>query len=256
VEVAGSAAKCLLEPPAVTSSITRFILPELDGIHPSAPVGIVGLGTVGNDVARTLLRQGRQVSVFDKVRAVSQSVPGARWCSSLQELFERSVCILGCTGEDLFKNVAWIDELRGDRLLASCSSEDIEFRSLLKHRSAVTQGGPLDPIELPLRRGVIKVLRGGFPANFTGTKNSGSVSLIQVTRALLLAGVLQAAGLVSVPAHGLPTRIMLDPKLQAVVAQAFLIQGRRRLVAPAARFVQDVEWAAAHSTGRRVVPEA
>ena len=216
---------------------------------------MVGLGTVGRDIAQRLLREGRQVNVYDKDGAVQGLLPEARWRRTLRDLFESSRCILGCTGEDLLRNPDWLGDLRGDRILASCSSEDIEFRSLLRRFSGANRDDPLGPIELPLRHGTLTVLRGGFPANFTGTKNSGPVSLIQVTRALLLAGVFQAAGLAVGPLRELPKRIMLDPELQAAVARAFVTPRRRRLFGPSATSVQGADWAAAHSTGERVVPK-
>jgi S-adenosylhomocysteine hydrolase len=255
VEVAGSAAKCILEPPAVTASIMRFIIPQLDGFNPNGAIGVIGLGTVGEDLVRKLVSKGRRVNVYDKSLTLRGRLPGVQWCNSLQKLFETSACILGCTGEDLLHDAGWLLSLKGDRVLASCSSEDVEFKSLLKHAPGVPHSDPLGTVEIRLPRGSLKILRAGFPANFVGTKNSGPIALIQVTRALLLAGVLQAARLASRPPSELPGRIMLDPEFQAAIGRAFLTPRRRRLLGPHAASVLDAEWAAAHSTGIRLAAD-
>lgn len=253
VEVAGSAAKHVLEPPAVTASILKYILPQLNTDSQELRLGVVGLGTVGGDVARRLVQAGRKVFVYDKATGFPEAVGGATRCDSLRALVHSCDAILGCTGEDVFKDASWLEQIEGRKLLASCSSE--EFRSVL--RFAHGNGDPnrpLDPRRVQFRRGSLNILRGGFPANFTGTMNSGPVSLIQVTRALLLSGVIQAALLRSSKVSPLPRRIMLDPWLQAKVAQAFLTSGRQRLVNVARVDAINPEWLAAGSTGINLGP--
>lgn len=254
VEVAGSAAKRVLEPPAVTASIMRFIVPQLDRSGGGPVIGVIGLGTVGQDVARTLLNEGREVNVYDKDPTFRSMSAGAKWCDSLQKLFETLYCVLGCTGEDLLRGAgAWIGRLKGRRVLASCSSEDIEFRSLLQRAEPIDGHDPMGHVEIRLPAGSLSILRGGYPANFIGTKNSGPVALIQVTRALLLAGVCQAAKLSSIPPSDLPRRIMLDPELQTVTGRAFLTPGRKHWFGSGGEPVLDVNWVAAHSSGTRVL---
>jgi hypothetical protein len=254
VEVAGSAAKRILEPPAVTASIMRFIMPRLELSAGRGVIGIIGLGTVGQDVARRLLSEGREVSVYDKNPKYRCMLKGAKWCASPQKLFEASDCILGCTGENVFDGAdSWIAGLKGNRVLASCSSEDNEFRSLLKRAERLDARDPMGTVILRLPAGSLRILRAGYPANFTGTKNSGPVALIQVTRALLLAGVCQAAKLFSIPPSDLPRRIMLDPELQAVTGRAFLTPGRKHIFGSDGLSVLDTDWVAAHSTGVRIV---
>ncbi len=254
VEVAGSAAKRVLEPPAVTESILRYVIPRLRIASRELTIGIVGIGTVGGDVARRLLRAGKSVFIYDKDPLLRSSVKGAIWCKSLRALVKRCEAIVGCTGEDLFENARWLEDIEGPRLLASCSSEDIEFRSVLKLVHWDEDRKPLSPRTVQFRRGSLQILRGGFPANFTGTKNSGPVSLIQVTRALLLAGVIQAAVLRSSKVLPVPRRIMLDPWMQAKIARAFLTPGRQRLVDVARVDAINPEWLATRSTGTNLGP--
>lgn len=248
VEVAGSAVKRLLEPPAVTASILRFVMPQFVGSKEHDAVGVVGLGTVGADVARALLRLGYRVVVHDTDPSREIRIPGARWCESLAELFESAQFVLGCTGKDLLTNAPWLASIKGTRVLASCSSEDTEFRTLLLHVSdRLTTRGEFDTAVVRLPKGTLQILRGGFPANFTGTINSGPRDLIQVTRALLLAGVVQAAGLAR--SHGPLSRgVMLDPALQAFVGCEFL-SGRRARLVTGGIAATDPEWIVANSTG-------
>jgi S-adenosylhomocysteine hydrolase len=252
VEVAGSAAKRTLEPSAVTASIMRYVVPKLRGASPHSPIGVVGLGTVGADLANSLRKSGFTVAVYDKNPELRRTVNGAKWCGSLKEIFAASDYILGCTGDDLLLGADWVNSIKGDKVLASCSTEDIEFRSLLALLDrGYYSSGPLRSALIRLPKGSLKILRGGFPANFTGTKNSGPVSMIQVTRALLLAGVIQAAHLSRYAARNLPHRIMLDPQLQAVVARSFLHASRTRLIDPVRQDVLDPNWLSARSTGVR-----
>lgn len=253
VEVAGSAAKRTLEPPAVTASVMQYVVRQLGGAGAGSRIGVVGLGTVGEDLARRLAARGFSVNVCDKNAQLRRAVKEAHWCGSLQAVFASSDYILGCTGEDILAGAGWVNAIRGEKMLASCSSEDVEFRSLLKWPECIRSFDPLRPVEIKLPKGSLKILRGGFPANFTRTRNSGPVPLIQVTRGLLLAGVLQAARLRFRPPSQLPRRIMLDPSLQALIAQTFLTARRRRDFRVAAcEGVLDGDWLAAHSTGKLV----
>lgn len=254
VEVAGSAAKRTLEPPAVTASILEFVIPQLsEARNDSAAIGVAGLGTVGEDLARRLVRNGYKINVHDKNPDLRDSLPGTRWCASLEELFECSRYILGCTGEDLSAGADWVDKIEGHKILASCSSEDVEFRTLLRRiDNNSSAAAALADVELSLPKGRFKILRGGFPANFTGTRNSGPVQLIQVTRALLLAGVVQAAVLGQTGAVSLPQHIMLDPWLQAIVATAFLSEQGGRFTREIRESARNPEWLEARSTGALV----
>jgi S-adenosylhomocysteine hydrolase len=254
VEVAGSAAKRTLEPPAVTASVMQYVVRQLGGAAAGSRIGVVGLGTVGEDLARRLAVRGFTVNVCDKNAELRRVVKEAHWCGSLRALFASSDYILGCTGEDILADADWVNAIRGDKMMASCSSEDVEFRSLLRRPEGTRS--PLDalrPVEIKLAKGSLKILRGGFPANFTGTRNSGPVPLIQVTRGLLLAGVLQAARLRLCEQSRVPRRIMLDPKLQLLIAKTFLPPKRRMdFSASTCNGVFDTDWLAGNSTGRLV----
>lgn len=252
VEVAGSAAKRTLEPPAVTASVMQYVVRQLKGARAGSRIGVVGLGTVGEDLARRLAARGFLVNVCDKNTELRHAVKEARWCRSVQALFASSDYILGCTGEDILAGAGWVNAIRGDKILASCSSEDVEFRSLLKRpECARSFFDPLRSVEIKLAKGSMTILRGGFPANFTGTRNSGPVPLIQVTRGLLLAGVLQAARLRLRAPSRLSRRMMLDPQMQGLIAETFLTPRRRRdFPASAYDGVFESKWLTSHSTGR------
>jgi hypothetical protein len=59
--------------------------------------------------------------------------------------------------------------------------------------STTTLRHPLNDRRVSLRNGEITILRGGFPLNFDGTGESVRAADIQMTRGLLLGGVVQAA---------------------------------------------------------------
>src|SRR5262249_958172 len=67
---------------------------------------------------------------------------------------------------------------------------------------------PTDP---RLDRGTLTILRSGFPMTLDGSRESVPADQIQLTRALLLGGVLQALEVPSDDHHA----VMLSPQLQA-----------------------------------------
>jgi hypothetical protein len=104
--------------------------------------------------------------------------------------------IFGCSGRDISE--ASIEQLKitpKDKTLVSCSSEDKEFLSLLRF---IETQKPLifEPLETIVfqseRGGIIRLLRGGFPANFDNSGESVPANEIQLTRALVVGAVLQA----------------------------------------------------------------
>jgi hypothetical protein len=120
--------------------------------------------------------------------------------------------IVGCTGEDALAGLEQGDSLAG-KTLASCSSEDIEFQSLLM--SNVPAVSHLADREIRVPDGTCLVLRGGFPINFDGARESLPSEQIQPTRGLLLSGVLQAIGCLR--DEMAPGTEMLSPELQQLV---------------------------------------
>jgi hypothetical protein len=186
INVAASATKLKIESPIIGESIARAVVKKLSIRH---PLGIVGVGNVGGAVAAALSKRGFEVLAFDKKGRIPSW--GVRGVGSLEELCRRCSVIIGCTGEDVFAGAEWLGALRKEITLISGSSQDIEFRSVLRMagRDPVKAGSDLC---VSIGTTVFNVLFSGFPINFVGTGERESPHDIQLTRALLLGGVLQA----------------------------------------------------------------
>jgi len=227
IEVASSAAKRLIEPPmiadAVAQRMRKFLLHRTRTVP--LQVGVVGLGNIGRAVARMLRCEGHAVSVYDIAKL---SIPeGTRPACDLGELFRTCSYIFGCTGVDILESpTAKLGTLQGAKTLASCSSGDREFRSLLIHAGKVgreANRNPLGTIRIRDERGPaeINILRGGFPFNFDGSHDSVPSHDIQLTRGLLLGALIQAVACQHLGGDGSHYREMLDPALQRYVVQSW-----------------------------------
>jgi len=223
VQVATSAAKSYLEPSLITETIFEKAKMQVDSV-PMGTVGVVGLGHIGEAVARGALEHRERVFTFDKDESRSLDLQATRRCNSLTELVDGSEVIFGCTGQDI-SHTAWPSEIRDHKILVSCSSSDIEFRWLLRTTSAYRSFDPESPlapleVEFPTTGLRLTVLRGGFPINFDRTKESVPARDIQLTRGLLAGGVLQAAR--DLPSDAKKNKVALDPRQQRRVVHSWL----------------------------------
>jgi hypothetical protein len=220
IDVARSAAKRILEPPIITKAILSAALRH-PAVRDRSKFGVVGLGFVGQSLARCLVRTyRRQISLFD-VKRMEPLILGHKWCDSIEELIERCDVVLGCTGADIMEGTHIPASNSGHRVFASCSSGDREFRSLLLQtiESGLAPVDPLADIIIPNSDTVI--LRGGFPLNFDGTREHEAADEIEITRCLLFSGIVQA--LTSLNAGGCQNRrYKLSAELQSRVALKWL----------------------------------
>lgn len=220
VEVATSAAKRILESPM----ISRAVLSRLPDIEEAGRCGVIGVGSVGSAIVSRLLEHQRMVYVFDRELSRIASSPVARLERSVERVIQNSDVVFGCTGDDVFSAPPTVRWRNGETTLVSCSSEDREFRSLLVRAD---RSGCLEewtPTGEALIRGAgttVRILRGGFPLNFDGTEESVPAREIQLTRALLLGGVLQAVLCGGTRGPTDRRGRMLDSWFQSRVAQAW-----------------------------------
>jgi S-adenosylhomocysteine hydrolase len=220
VDVAHSAAKKILESPLIEAAVLRRIH-HLKGTFPRGLTwGVVGTGNVGTAILSGLKRDHQEVVAYD----VEQSGDGAadvHFCCDLRQLFEKADMILGCAGQDILAGQTWWKTVSGEKILASCSSHDVEFRTLLRAHAEVRAGGSSDilgNVVIPTEAGRITMLRGGCPINFDGARESVPAEDIQITRALLLAGVLQAHSVLAQGGQEAPGFLPLAPEMQSVAA--------------------------------------
>ena len=217
IQVASSAAKRHIEPPMISKAVLAKLRARIPLTDRSTTCGVIGFGSIGRAITQDLLERGHNVFVFDCNESLRDSIPpGAKWCEGTEKLFHKSEYIFGCTGADVINDPKWISSLRGCKTLISCSSEDKEFLSALKLLNGddcVHEGHQLQDVTINLSNCHLAILRGGFPINFDGSSESVPAVDIQFTRALLLAGVLQAA-LCNNVFRGKKEPIMLSPVLQ------------------------------------------
>lgn len=221
VLVCRSAAKLFFE----SQIIARGIIRKLDslGLLENRTIGIIGLGALGRELAQSLLDRGIPTFGTDAAQVPS----GLRAIAvEKEELLGRCDIILGCTGRDSL-NVASLENLMGHKLFISCSSSDIEFRSLARRLPCqepfVSLRGAIGKLDCTL-------LNSGYPINFDRLKEWETFEEILLTRKLVLEGLLQAKELIGSGPGG----VMLDPYTQyrAVMDWLDLVPNRKQLRMP------------------------
>jgi len=251
VQVAISAAKSYLEPSLITEAVFEKVKTQIESL-PKVPVGVVGLGRIGGAVVRGVLKHRENANTFDKDESLSLSLEGAQRCSSLTQLIDRSGVIFGCTGQDISKQETWLSKVQGHKVLISCSSSDVEFRRLLRMTRMHDVENPLAPLELevPPTGPRLTVLRGGFPINFDRTKESVPAQDIQITRGLLVGGILQATR--KLPQDGADD-VALSARLQRRVVRSWFEDQPRRLETyenDVLEKLDSLDWIREHSGGK------
>jgi D-isomer specific 2-hydroxyacid dehydrogenase, NAD binding domain len=255
IDVASSAAKQWIEPPMISEAI----LARLQSYRlPDSPIGVVGFGNIGKAMTQTLSRIQSPILAFDENIGPQGTSESTVFCDSLRELFSRSAIIFGCTGRDTLAGKGWWPQLTGERLLISCSSQDMEFRSILLslndgHHDLVSSHQLTSEVTVPMGQGKLRILRGGFPVNFDGSRESVPAPDIQMTRGLLLGAILQAVSLIK-NGHTKHQRMKLLPELQQLVVDEWIQirTSRRASFEPwlLDRFLQDdLSWIADNSGG-------
>lgn len=202
IGVANCAAKKVLESPLIAEAVVNKLLPLIPIKDANLTCGVVGYGAIGKAVANKLLSMGHKVIVYDSDPNQLSSLKDRKnvvVTNTLPALVSVADFIFGCTGRDIAASS--LDHFRlatKDKTLISCSSEDVEFLSLLQlvqHReNGKVAVRPLNDVIYKSDMGaVIRILRGGFPINFDNTGESVPANDIQLTRALVLGGILQAS---------------------------------------------------------------
>lgn len=220
VDVAHSAAKRVLESPLIEAAVLQRIKSLHGSFLPDLIWGVVGTGNVGTALFDGLQRAGRRVLAYD-IDWRNSRVADFPFCRDLRELFEECDVVLGCSGQDMLAGQTWWQGIRGEKTLVSCSSHDVEFRTLLTAWGKTQTEPPADvlgTVVIPTEYGMFTILRGGCPVNFDGSRESVPAEDIQLTRALLLIGVLQAREILRAPRPQSRDFLQLDTRLQSDVA--------------------------------------
>jgi adenosylhomocysteinase len=186
---------------------------KLDGKR----VVVVGYGWVGRAVARELKAGGARVTVVERSPTRRRSAARRYDVSGLQAALPAADVVIGTTGETSLR-LEHLRLLKSGALVASASSKQIELdmKALRREASRREVLGAKNPlVRLPTARyrlggRSITVLGDGWPVNFDGDVEDIPPVEIQITRALMLAGALQAMKLRPGSAAGV---IPLDRKL-------------------------------------------
>lgn len=199
IDVANCAAKRYLESPLIANAVVNKIFSLLPEPSMKLHYGVVGLGAIGKAIIERLVERGQKLVIFDVNSELMKPYEhDSRFvcAKDTRDLIATCDWIFGCSGRDISESS--LDQLRitpRDKTLVSCSSEDKEFLSLLRFvdKQKPLIFDPLDTIEYHSELGAtIRLIRGGFPANFDSSGESVPAHEIQLTRALVVGAVLQA----------------------------------------------------------------
>ncbi len=211
VLVCRSGAKLLFESQIIAGGILRKL--ESLGLLDGRSVGVIGLGALGTAITRALVFKGVPVSATDPYAFVSD-LRHVR--VDPDQLMLSSELILGATGTDTMAGQD-LDSVSGRRIFASCSSSNVEFRSVLA-RLPIT--GRFSDANGQVGKLHCTVLNGGYPINFDRVREWERPEEILLTRMLVFAGLEQARSLIGSEPRG----VMLNPATQCRIVKDWLRQ--------------------------------
>ena len=192
ISVASSGIKKVIESQFIGKSVVDK-LDELKLIDTKKRIGILGMGSIGLAVAKTVNELGHKVSYYDPSPGTITSNLIKR-CLSLDDLLNSADLIIGTVGKDSLKGMAF-DRVSGEKIMVSASSADVEFSSLLK--LTVSTETPFGTRKIQVNRKLkIEILNGGYPLNFDRVKNATPSEDIALTWCLMYIGAMQAAELI------------------------------------------------------------
>lgn len=197
VDVARSAAKKQIESKYIAASMAQALsalVPKLLLPGGMVRVGLVGAGAIGSALLNEMNSRRIAVETFDQD-------PSKGDVGDIVDLVKSCEVVLSSTGG----GVDWTKPLQsriGERILVNCGSSDVEFSPWRLRRLTAERGGEFNiqhPL-LPWRGDVdishggnrFRLLRGGFPVNFDNSDDPIPSETIQLTRAVLMAGAIQA----------------------------------------------------------------
>lgn len=201
-----------VEGPMIGDSVTGKLLERLEKIGVESlkgmKVGVIGYGTIGAPIAKQLEERGAVVTVLD-VSAESMDkakADGFAVAKNRATFFSGADMIIGATGMQSMTK-ADLERVKSGVILGSASSKlvEIDVEALAAEsrkgrgkepRVEVVDGESHPPtVEYTVGEDrKIKLLASGFPVNFDGGQENIPPEQIQLTRALMLIGGLQAVG--------------------------------------------------------------
>ena len=208
INVARSSAKLVYESPMIARIVADRIDRSIDSLNLiGKKTLIIGGGAIGRSIYERL-KFDVDATIFDSQRKLSMIE-----ASDFDDCLSRSDLIIGCTGKPVLRPKHY-RLLKKGVFLISASSSDREFEAVRFRKKAKAFVNPYKNIQIE----GINLLNSGFPINFDGHKHSVPAKLIQLTRALLAAGIFQVLN------EEFPTKkmVLLDIELQRNLIGKFL----------------------------------
>lgn len=200
INVARSKAKLFLESPIIAKRALDVLEESLEEnkLSPKSAL-IIGMGAIGSALYDAL-QEKYIVNGYDINPDKSDLGQG-----ELINIVKDYDLVVGCTGTELFDPLL-LENLDKDFILVSTSSSDREFMSYklkaLQDKSDQNKNGHSSIVYRN-----ITLLNSGYPINFDGKKKNIPVDKIQITLALLAAGVCQVDGDLNQGLNRLPFNI-------------------------------------------------
>jgi len=261
INLANCAAKKILESPLIADAVIKKLGSIMTNENKNLICGVIGYGAIGRAVAKKLNEMGYKVLVYDQDYDVIESIKEKKQevKFNLIEIIDSSDYIFGCTGRDVTKSIDFYQLQNKDKTFISCSSGDKEFLSLLRiiQRESEISYKPFEDIFYKTKSmSVFHILKGGFPVNFDHSGESVPAKDIQLTRALVLAAVLQADQILKIPEIlNTSTIYSLDAELQNFIVNEWIkFQPENRFSERLLVKFQDISWIQENSLGNNTTP--
>ena len=190
INVAQCAAKRWFESKIIATGLLSKVN-AIDEIDYSKRLGVAGFGAVGSALVDLLVKRSVRLNVHDVTNRHIPAVKKFRYISDQKAFLKDSDIIFGCVGRD------WIDSasirgLSGEKLFISCSSRDVEFGQVFRNFELYPTSHSQFSDLTVTNDGQKTILNAGFPINFDREVEYEKLSEIVITRALILAAVIQA----------------------------------------------------------------
>ncbi len=190
INVARTSTKLKLESPMIAQAAIERLMSSLQKANHKVDKSLViGAGPIGLAIFEKLQKLGINADIFDIKNPEGKN---------LQDILHRYNLIVGCTGKTSIPK-EYHQYLSARTALASASSSDREFdAAFLRNQIPETTNCHLD-----LQINDLLLIRNGFPVNFDGERENIDPNLIQLTIALMTAGILQGVEQDLLTSHGI-----------------------------------------------------
>lgn len=168
---------------------------------------IIGGGAIGKAIYHKL-NSYIQTDIFDTNKQFSSLSQ-----ENLPDILPKYDCIIGCTGRTTIPKHQH-KHLSPNTVLISASSSDREFEAVHLRR----QISPNSDCHSNLKINGLYLLNSGFPINFDGERENIIPELIQLTIALITAGIIQSVQ-IDQKKHGI---LPLNVYLETMILEQFL----------------------------------